>query len=244
MLALLLLILSVGADKPKPTKPAEIIRGKVVAITDGDTIQVLVNKSPVVVRLNAIDAPEMTQPFSSKCKAALSEKIGGKVVAVTVTGKDRYGRTLGDVAIDEDGNPLSVNEWMIEEGWAWHFVKYSSSKSLAKMEADARKGKRGLWADPKPEAPWDYRARKADEREAKRKAKGAKGESIVDGDGLAPADQDEPDSSPMPVEFVHVTKSGKKYHAAGCKHLAKTDMTITLEEAKTRGMEPCDNCLP
>lgn len=240
MLALLLLILSVGADKPKPTKPAEIIRGKVVAITDGDTIQVLVNKSPVVVRLNAIDAPEMTQPFSTKCKSALSDKIGGKVVAVKVTGKDRYGRTLGDVSIDEGGKPLSVNEWMIEEGWAWHFVKYSSSKTLAKMEADARKGKRGLWADPKPEAPWDYRARKADEREARRKANG---ESIVEGDGFSPAEPDEPDPSPT-VEFVHVTKSGKKYHAAGCKHLGKSDLTVTLEEARERGLQPCQGCHP
>lgn len=44
--------------------------------------------------------------------------------------------------------------------------------------------------------------------------------------------------------MVHITSSGKKYHAAGCKHLEKSDIEITLEEAKQKGYEACKICEP
>jgi micrococcal nuclease len=72
-------------------------------------------------------------------------------------GSDRYGRTIGDVYV----GPTFVNEKMVEDGWAWNYVKYSKSQRLADLEKQARAAKRGLWAGRSPVAPWDYRAERA-----------------------------------------------------------------------------------
>ena len=55
---------------------------------------------------------------------------------------------------------LDANAKMIEDGWAWHFTKYNDEERLAELEELARTEKRGLWADPNPLAPWEFRARK------------------------------------------------------------------------------------
>lgn len=138
-----------------PPKVVEELSGKVISITDGDTIKVLVNKESVTVRLEGIDAPESGQSFGKKAKEALAEMVASKTVTVKKTGTDRYGRTLGFVIVGD----VDANAKLIENGWAWHFKKYNDEERLAKLEEAARKEKRGLWADEKPLAPWDYRAR-------------------------------------------------------------------------------------
>jgi len=138
-----------------PPKVLEELKGKVVAVTDGDTLKVLVNKETITVRLEGIDAPESKQSFGNKSKEALSEMVFGKTVTVKKTGTDKYKRTLGIVIVGD----IDANAKMVENGWAWHFKKYNDEERLAKLEDAARKAKRGLWADEKPLAPWDYRAR-------------------------------------------------------------------------------------
>ncbi|NDD52981.1 thermonuclease family protein [bacterium] len=191
----------------------ETISGKVISITDGDTIKILVQKQQITIRLNAIDAPEIGQPFGQKSKQALSSLIGEKIVSVDVVDRDRYGRSVGNVRIGE----RLINEEMVRDGWAWHFKKYSKSKMLDDLEADAREAKRGLWSDSQaPEAPWDYRSRMARERGEER---------------------------PEPVDgIVHVTRDGNRYHAEGCRHLKGSVEEITVAEAKRRGLSPCKVC--
>ncbi|MDA9856599.1 thermonuclease family protein [Rubripirellula sp.] len=134
----------------------EEFSGKVISVTDGDTIKVLVNRKPVTIRLEGIDAPESKQSFGARSKQALSRMVFGKTVVVKKTGEDRYGRTLGTIMLGR----TDINAKMIEDGWAWHFKKYNKEEWLAKLELEARKAKRGLWAAPNPLAPWDYRTRK------------------------------------------------------------------------------------
>ena len=43
---------------------------------------------------------------------------------------------------------------------------------------------------------------------------------------------------------VHITKTGEKYHSAGCQYLKKSDIEVTLSEAKARGLTPCSKCNP
>jgi endonuclease YncB( thermonuclease family) len=138
-----------------PPKVVEEFSGKVVSVTDGDTITVLVNKQSIKVRLEGIDAPESRQSFGTKAKQALSEMVFGKQVTIKKTGEDRYGRTLGVVVVGD----VDANAKMIQDGWAWHFKKYNDEERLAKLEVEARGAKRGLWAETTPLAPWDYRAR-------------------------------------------------------------------------------------
>ena len=54
--------------------------------------------------------------------------------------------------------------------------------------------------------------------------------------------QDNTASGDDPI--VHITKTGEKYHSAGCRYLKKSDIEVTLSEAKNRGLTPCSKCNP
>lgn len=130
------------------------ITGRVVKVSDGDTIVLLVDHQQVKIRLLAIDAPEKSQPFGQRAKQHLAAMVHEKDVRVVVSGKDRYGRTLGTVFAGD----VNVNEEMIHSGMAWHFNRYDHSPSLAALEIDAHEARRGLWIDADPVAPWVWRA--------------------------------------------------------------------------------------
>jgi len=127
---------------------AACFTGTVTRVIDGDTIVVGTN----IVRLAEIDAPEMKTPFGRKAKAALSGMISNKVVVVTWSKPGRYRRIIGQVYLTEKMDlPASVqssgwvNRWMIEQGWAWQFKRYSRSKMLAAAEQSARERLLGTW---------------------------------------------------------------------------------------------------
>jgi endonuclease YncB( thermonuclease family) len=137
---------------------AEDFQRKVVGIADGDTITVLRNREPVRVRLNGIDAPEKAQPFATRAKEFTSSLAFGKVVTARVKDRDRYGRLVADVILPDGRN---LNHELVRAGFAWWFRRYApNDRALADLEAEAREAKRGLWADPKPVPPWEWRATK------------------------------------------------------------------------------------
>lgn len=132
----------------------ETLEGKVIAIADGDTLTLLdKDKGQHKVRLEGIDAPESHQDFGTKAKQGLSDKVFGAWVKCRVVGQDKYGRTLGHIYVRDRW----INQEMVEDGLAWHYVKYSSDKQLAAAEKEARKAKCGLWKQDNPVAPWDFR---------------------------------------------------------------------------------------
>lgn len=92
-----------------------------------------------------------------KSKEALMELLGGNSEAsVTVHYKDRYGRLVCELDITSQDIP--VNQWMVSQGYAWHYVKYAPNDiKLQSAEENARKNKLGLWSSAKPIAPWEYR---------------------------------------------------------------------------------------
>ena len=131
---------------------------KVVGVKDGDTIEILNNDNTTqVVRLLDIDCPEKGQPFGKVAKQYCSDLCFGKAVKVVSKGKDRWGRVLGTVYVDDS---ICVNRAMVRAGLAWHFKKYSSNEDYARLEDKARANKVGLWQDPNPTAPWEWRKRK------------------------------------------------------------------------------------
>ena len=130
------------------------ITGKVIKIADGDTFTMIFeNDFDVRVRLNGIDCPEKSQPFSKKAKQALSDFIFAKMVVVRYKKKDGYGRVLGDIFVDG----VNVNKEMLKLGLAWHFKRYSDDQELDSLERDARQNRRGLWSEKNPIPPWDWR---------------------------------------------------------------------------------------
>ena len=137
-----------------PTATEKHLQVQVVGVHDGDTLTGLTaEKEQVKIRMDAIDAPELKQPFGQAAKKALSDKVFGKQVTVTTNKKDRYGRTVGHVLLGK----RDINLEMLEEGMAWHYRQYSKNKRLQQAEDEARAKKKGLWSDPNPAAPWDWR---------------------------------------------------------------------------------------
>jgi micrococcal nuclease len=134
---------------------ADYFTGKVVGVHDGDTITVLTDRTPVKVRLFGIDRPETGQDFGSRAKLATSELAFGKVVTVVPRHKDRYGRTVAEVVLP-DGRIL--NHELVRRGLAWWYRKYApNDASLARLEAESRTAKLGLWSIPDPTPPWTWR---------------------------------------------------------------------------------------
>ncbi len=129
----------------------------VIAVTDGDTIKVLVNKEEIKVRLSDIDCPERKQPFGTKAKQFTSSLVFGKKVIVKEVGKDRWGRLIGEVILP-DGKIL--NRELVRFGYAWWYKDYSKDESYGRLEAEAREAKLGLWADKNPIPPWEFRRKK------------------------------------------------------------------------------------
>lgn len=131
--------------------------GKVVKVSDGDTIQVMREGKAEKIRLAGIDCPESNQPFGQAAKRFTLEIAAHKIVMVEVETTDRYGRTIGEVFLP-DGS--SLNRRLVEEGYAWWYRRYSKNKSLEELESKARVKKKGLWSDPHAVAPWDWRQKK------------------------------------------------------------------------------------
>lgn len=134
---------------------ADTFDARVIGVSDGDTITVLRDRTPVKLRLHGVDAPETGQDFGTQAKALTSKLAFGQTVSVKVVDTDRYGRLVAEVSL-ADGRLL--NHELVRAGLAWWYRKYAPhDHDLERLESDARTGRRGLWADPEPTAPWDYR---------------------------------------------------------------------------------------
>ena len=146
LLSLLLLSLSLFS--------AEII-GKVVGVSDGDTITVLddMDQGKFRIRLDKIDAPEKKQAFGNKAKQYLSSLIFGKQVSIRFKSIDNYGRVLGVVSLDGK----EINLVMVQNGYAWHYSYYDKTPAYIEAEKQARAEKKGLWQDPNPINPYQFR---------------------------------------------------------------------------------------
>lgn len=136
------------------------IQGRVIAITDGDTIKVLdVNSIQHDIRLTGIDAPERKQAFGTASKRSLSDMVYGQQVTVITHKTDRYGRQVGTVLLGLE----DVNRKQVEQGMAWFYRQYARELSPAdrvaydQAETEAKHAKRGLWADKVPTPPWLFR---------------------------------------------------------------------------------------
>lgn len=127
---------------------------KVIAVSDGDTITCLnSNQAQFKVRLNQIDAPESHQAFGAQSKKALSDLVFGKIVEIKSTGTDKYGRTLGEIYIDN----VNVNKKQVANGMAWAYREYLTNRDYLVLESSARARKIGIWSEPNPIYPSDFR---------------------------------------------------------------------------------------
>lgn len=133
------------------------VKGKVIKITDGDTFVLLTDsKEQIKIRLHGIDAPEKKQDYGTVSKNYLSNLVFKKDIIIEYKNRDRYGRRIGIAFVEG----VNVNEKMLSEGMAWHFKKYDANSQWSVLENKAKEEKKGLWSQPNPVAPWEWRVRK------------------------------------------------------------------------------------
>jgi len=137
-----------------PISAAEILKGLVVGVHDGDTVTILItNNQQVKIRLAQIDAPEAAQAFGQRSRQSLSDMVFNKSVQVEKETVDKYGRTVGTVIVDG----IDVNREQVKRGMAWVYRQYMHDESLMDVEDKARQSKVGLWSDQSQVPPWEYR---------------------------------------------------------------------------------------
>lgn len=139
---------------------AESLSGRVVKVTDGDTITVLdASKQQHKIRLNGIDAPELKQAYGQASRKHLAGIVAGKPVTVEWHKHDKYQRIVGKVL--QNGQDVCLEQ--IKAGMAWHYKKYEKEQppedrvSYAAAEDEARTAHRALWKDANPMPPWEWR---------------------------------------------------------------------------------------
>lgn len=139
---------------------AATLQGKVIGVADGDTVTLLdAQKNQHKIRLQGIDAPEKAQAFGNKSKQSLHEMVHGKEVFVDVQKKDKYGRSVGKILVNQTDACLE----QIKRGMAWHYKQYANEQSpedrdvYAQAESKARAQSLGLWKDKSPTPPWEFR---------------------------------------------------------------------------------------
>ena len=139
---------------------AATLQGKVVSVADGDTITVLDSqKTQHKIRLQGIDAPERAQPFGNKSRQSLHELVHGKQVTVDYQKKDKYGRVVGKILL----NNADVCLEQLKRGMAWHYKQYANEQpkedqeTYSLAEQQAKTELKGLWKDKQPVPPWEFR---------------------------------------------------------------------------------------
>ena len=198
--------------------------GKVVSVSDGDTISIIRDGRSVRIRLDGIDCPELGQDFGTKAKQFTSNLVFGKEVTAEIRDVDKYGRLVCRVFIDSQDLSLAL----VKAGLAWHYKQYSSDSVLAEAETAAKEAKAGLWSMSSPTSPWDFRHGKASDGTNQPAA-------ITTSDRAM-------HTANAGTDTVYITNSGKKYHAAGCRYLARSQIPISLADAKARGYTACSVC--
>lgn len=140
---------------PLPTLAADM-SCEVIGITDGNSFICLADKQQQIqVRLAHIDAPERTQPFGHMALLQLADLIFHETVMLRPLGTNDYGQTVARVTFGE----LDISREMIRQGAAWVYPQYNHDPLLPVLEREARKARRGLWAQPEEDIvpPWEWR---------------------------------------------------------------------------------------
>ncbi len=131
----------------------------VASVHDGDTLRLSDGRT---IRLEGIDAPEIAQPYGIESRNLLRKLTNKKRIRIETYGKDRYGRTIGEIFVGRK----SVNHLMVSRGAAWWYQSFApTDNKLRRFEQSARKKRIGLWNSNSVVPPWDWR--KLSDRRAK-----------------------------------------------------------------------------
>ncbi|CAN1499190.1 COG1525 Micrococcal nuclease (thermonuclease) homologs [Burkholderiaceae bacterium] len=147
----------VSACAGTPTLWAQNFAARVVTVSDGDTVWVtpLQSQRRQKLRLQGIDAPERCQPGGEASTRALRELLLNQTVEVEVSGHDDYQRGLARIRYQGK----DVGAFMVSQGHAWSYRFKSDPGPYVREETAARQARLGVFAQARPERPYDFRRR-------------------------------------------------------------------------------------
>lgn len=126
---------------------------KVIAVGDGASMTLLVDKKPVRIRLANIDPPEKAQAFSAESRKSLASLCLGKSAEYKGQEIDRLGRTVATVTC----GGIEANRTQVERGMAWVDKRNNDDDLLVDLQSVAKQRRKGLWAEANPVPPWEFR---------------------------------------------------------------------------------------
>ena len=158
-----------GVVAPRPDARAldTMLAARTVRVQDGDSfIATRDDGTRITVRLSGIDAPERHQAFADRSRRHLRGLLDKQSLRIRVAKTDRFGRIVGEVyVVNADGSATDAGFAQIAAGLAWYFGRYADDlpaalrDRYAQAEGRARETGAGLWRDPQPEPPWEFRRR-------------------------------------------------------------------------------------
>ncbi len=213
---------------------ADTIAGRVVTVHDGDTVTVATATGRIKVRLVGIDSPELGQKWASQARDFTASLVLNKTVVVETTGSDQYGRLLGDIRVDG----VDVNEAIVRKGMAWRYDLGGADSQIVAAERAARAEHAGLWTDPSPIPPWQWRR-----MHPQRDAAGARSGT--------PYASSHADRTPrLNIEDArgpfHGNTRSHLFHRPGCPHYnckSCDEAFLTVQSAEEAGYTPAGDCL-
>jgi len=213
---------------------AEAYTGKVAAVPEGDVLSVTCNGETKTVRVAGVDCPEMAQAYGPEAQKFTSGLVLGKEVIINENEADEKEDGADDakwvIANVTFGDDKDLSHEIIAAGMGWTYEQHKPfDKALRGLSAKAIVAKKGLWSDPAPLAPWDFRA----DALKKKKAGVGKAVSLEAATAGAAAGQG-----------AFITKNGAEYHKAGCVKLDKSMKVISVAEAERLKYSPCPLCFP
>jgi len=142
------------------TATAEMLSGRVVAVSDGDTLTLLdLTHQQHKIRLAGIDAPEKAQDFGQKSKSSLSAMVFGQNATADCRKQDRYQREVCVVSVGR--NDVGLEQ--VRLGMAWWYQQYAKEQTpqervdYEQAEFMAKIHRTGLWNSKNPTPPWEWR---------------------------------------------------------------------------------------
>jgi micrococcal nuclease len=250
-IAFLILMVAAAADSPEP-KPVDtsdksaietsstqgndaaetdkLISAQVVRVIDGDTLEVTINGKTDKIRLIGVDTPETVhpnqkvEPYGKEASEFTKSQLNGKTVSLEFDAEkqDKYGRLLAYVWMEDK----LFNETLLKEGYAQVSTYPPNVKYVEKFTAaqtEARNNNRGLWAVQ-------------EEKPASVPAVASSPTTIV-------SPESQLQTEPQTIT-VYVTRTGEKYHSASCRYLSRSQIPMSLSDAKAAGYTPCSVCGP
>jgi endonuclease YncB( thermonuclease family) len=148
-------VFTVSVVSAAPYVHAEDLLVKVIEVPQGDLMTARLNGQFIKLRLYGVDCPEPKQRYGREARRAVAGLVYGRDVVVRLKGKDESGRLFVEMIFEGGRN---LNQLLVQEGLAWLVTSTSPGPVLTEMQERAQLEKRGLWHDPSPIPPWQWRA--------------------------------------------------------------------------------------